>query len=629
MAGETGPDPLWSVTDARHDFAVRLIAYAPDGPQLGVMPEPIDLKVTYPLSDVPALQFQYRKDAPGADWLLRPDGLEVATELYIPRVGRWVEPINGRYVVLDWEDDVVDPTNIMKITAPGYAWLMSKVLVHKGKHDDKLRAAEDKAIEEKDKARREYQSANTSFNSAVTSARSEFKCRGYQFVTSWFPRRKGPGKPLTSRNLLFHTGRRKFYWWSTTHRRWYMAKASSNVHSRASQAYNDRRTKHATYLAAVKRLGARSRAAKEVSRNHKRPMLNATAGHVMGKLINEARARQRGRLAGMGTWFNGTYASGFYSTGVPGAPAPTGRRKWSSRFNIELSIGSSLLDVLQQLTEMGECEWFFYKRTLRMYRPGDLGVKLTSQVALLPGTDMTEAPDRASRREFANYIHVRGEEHTSFGMWNNAKTQATGWGVWEKAVAISGVTKTAELKKAALKEARQALNRIKVESTRGLSLGGYGSYRPMYDYLPGQYIMAYGSNGIFQQYRVMSITLEFSEDGSVTGNAVLGDKFMQRALDFRNSMARTVGGYEKVIGGGTVPLLPSPPADTADEEDEASMPVPVLAASVRAGVNNLTGAPATILNLAWQTSEEPNEEEVDPLPPADEPDDEEGPDDLD
>lgn len=235
-----------------------------------------------------------------------------------------------------------------------------------------------------------------------------------------------------------------------------------------------------------------------------------------------------------------------------------------------------------------------------MYRPGDLGVKLTKRVALQMGIGMTEAPDRSTRRDFANYLQVRGEEHTSFGMWNDQKAGQTGWGVWEKSIAVSGIEGTAAMKRAALKEARDALKRIKVESTRAIELGSYANFRPMYDYLPGQYIMAHASDGTLQQYRVMAITLQFDLDQGVSGNIVMGDRFMQNVLNFRKTMARTVGGYETTIGGGTVPQLPS----REPVEEQQLLPSPLLAASVRAGVNRLTGRPTTIVNLAWQATDD-------------------------
>lgn len=597
--GRVGPDPLWGVVDARHDFAIRLIAYEPDGKMLGVMPEPLDVKVSYPLSELPALTFQYRKDAPGAEFLLRNDGLEVATELYVPRTGKWIEPINGRFVVLDWEEDVTDESNIIKITAPGYGWLLSKVTVHKRGVDDRLRKAEERAIEREDAAKRAYDSAQTSLNSAVTSARNEKKMNGNQYILHYLPSTVNKKRPK-HRSVMWHTGGRRFYWYSSKTRKWYRLGVSVDALNRARTAHSQVNSTANTYKLRKRDADKARKSAIEVTKNHKRPMVDVTAGQVMRRLINEGKNRTRGRLMGMLTGFNSTFSSASDGRPAPGNEGKAVRRKWSRRFTVEFTTGQTYLDVLNDLTEMGEVEWFFHRRELMMYRPGDLGVKLTRQVALQLGIGMSEAPDRASRRDFANYLHVRGQEHKSFGMWNDQKVAQTGWGVWEKSVAISGIDGTAAMKRAALKEARDALKRVKVESTRGLELGTYADFRPMYDYLPGQYIMAYASNGVLQQYRVMGITLSFDNDQGVSGNIVLGDKFMQNVLNFRQSMARTVGGYEKTIGGGTVPLLP--PVEPIEEEE--FLPAPLLAASVRAGVNRLTGRPSTIVNLAWQVGED-------------------------
>lgn len=611
--GSTLPDPLFSVADAGHDFAIRLKAYAPNGSALGYLPEPIDVKVSYPLSELPALQFKYRKGGPNAEFLLRHNGLEVATELYIPRTGKWIEPINGRFVVLDWEEDHVDPTNVISVTAPGYAWLLSKVAVHKRGQDDSLRVAEESALDAESDAKRAYDSAQSRMNSAVTRVRNRLKLNGSQYVMHFMPR-KANGRFPKHGSVLFHTKGRRFYWYSSKTASWYRVSHEGDELSNAREAYDQSQDLKAQYERARGRAQEATKAAEEATKNNKRPMVRVTAGAVMDRLIAEGRSRTRGRLNGLTTHFNGSYSSA--SGGAPADKYETQltRRKWSSRFDIEFSIGQSYLEVLNNLTEMGEVEWFFKGRGLYLYRPGDLGVRLGDRVALQLGIDMSEAPDRATRRGFANYLLVRGEGHTSFGMWNDQKVTQTGWGVWEESLSVAGVEGTSNMKKAALKEAREALKQIKVESTRSIDLGGPDDFRPMFDYLPGQYISAYGADGTMESLRIMGITLTFDHERGVSGNITLGDRFMQQAIDFRKSMARTVGGYEKTIGGGTVPQLPPNPG--APQYEDALLPAPVLAATTRAGVNRLNGQPSTILTLAWQSLETPVDAE--PVSPEEE-----------
>lgn len=610
--GDTTPDPLRSITDAADDFSIRLRAYAPNGGSLGFLPEPLNIQVSYPLSDLPALKFEYRKDGINAELLLRDEGLEIATELYAPRAGTWFEPISGRFVVLDWQEDVADPSGVITVTAPGYAWLLSKVAVHKRKQDDRLRIAEEDAIEAEREAEREYNSAQSKLNSIITRLRNDNQLSGASYVMNLLPRViNGEFPPHGS--AIFRPRTATFHGYNANTRRWSTRVIPNETAIEARDAYDEAKRLRDAYREAKHRAERATWHAREATKNNKRPMLQVTAGEVMTRLVAESRTRTRGRLNGMGFNFNGTYSSASDGTPADHSGTRVTRRKWSSQFDLELTIGQSYLDVLESLTEMGEVEWFFKGRDLHMYRPGDLGVRLGDSAALHLGLDMTEAPDRATRRDFANYLLVRGEGHTSFGMWNDQRVQQTGWGVWEEAVSISGVEGTSELKRAALKEARDSLRRIKVESTRDINLSGPSRYRPMYDYLPGQYISAYGSDGTMQSLRIMGITLTFDIEQGISGHITLGDRFMQQAINFRKTIARTVGGYEKVIGGGTVPTLPANPG-APEGEEEALMPPALLVATTRAGVNRLNGQPSTIVNLAWQTLETPRNVEYEDDP---------------
>lgn len=602
---------------AYQGFSLGLKLYKPAGDPYGFLPHPLSIQAAFPESDVPSLIFTYPKDSAAAELLLNQRaGFEVALMLYIPTLRHWIEPMQGRFMALQWEDDVADETNVIKFTCPGIAWNLSKQLVFKGKNDDKLNAAEKAAIEAHEKAQNDLRSKESALNSNLSLVKSEMRYKGGTYCLHYFPRTVKSGSKYVkpkNKSILYHTGRKKFYWYKASTGKWYtitkkeVTNRITDTANKAAAVSTARAVEDRTKVSRDRAV----RAAREATKSGKRPMLNTTAGWAMKRHWDEAKARGGNRMLGMARGFNGTYA-----TGANGTMSKT---KWPSRFAIDLTIGMSLLDLLKQLSEMGVAEWVFRQRKLALMKPGTLGVDVSAQVGLHLGKDLKEAPDKATLHDFANYLLVRGEDNLSFGMSNSKSDPAVGWGTWERALSASGAKKTADAKKAVAGEAKQSQKRLKIESTRQLIIHPETPL-PMYHYQPGNYIGIYGTDGTMQKVRIKQISLIADDEGTVSGALILGDRFRSTALDFRRSLNTTVGGYEKTIGGGTVPLLPGPDGRVPAK---AKTPPPSLAIAARTGINEATGASSTILSLAWappgdeafermDASEEPDDGDIDP-----------------
>lgn len=604
--------------EAHKDYDLGIVAYRPDGDVIGSLPHPMEIQVAYPLNEVPAVTFSYAKDSAAARWFLRREAIEVAVVHWVPGRDQWVEPPMSRFVVLQWEDDVTDETNIIRFTAPGYSWLLSKQLIRKGKNDDALNAAEAKAAKAYEDAKNKAGGSSGSMSGALSTVKSIMKYKGGTYALSYFPKTVKSGtkqvKPA-NKSILYHTGRNKLYWYKSATSAWYIitTKDANAQLTNLRNAYTKSSSDTAAEAATKKAYDKAKNNAKEATKDGKRPMLKTTAGWAMKRHWDETKGYGRGRLGGASRTFNGTYGSGRNAAGLL-------HRKWKDRVDIDLTIGMSLLDLLTELTNMGLCEWRTRGRALDMFRPGDFASDLSGKVALHMGVDLTEAPDKATRHNFANYLLVRGEKNLSFGMTNPGADSSGGWGTMEKAVSVSGASTVATAKKLALKEAKDSLKRIKIESTRGLIVHE-GGHRPMYDYLPGDWIRVYGVDGTLQKVRIMQITLTREAGGHISGNLVLADRFYAQALDFRNSLASTLGGYETTIGGGTVPMLPQTPVGGVSPSARGA--VSSLAIAARSGINEASGANEVILSIDWAppgkdaftpmaANEEPNDTDTDP-----------------
>lgn len=113
----------------------RLRAYEPFGGTLGLLPEPISFQASFLHDDDGALNVTYSRRALGGDILHRTleQGLEIAVE--VSDGGPYVEPANGRFLVIGRQGDNLDDTDTISISsAPSISWLLSKILNNDTSH---------------------------------------------------------------------------------------------------------------------------------------------------------------------------------------------------------------------------------------------------------------------------------------------------------------------------------------------------------------------------------------------------------------------------------------------------------------------------------------------------------------
>ena len=109
-------------------YGVRLVAYEPNGPRLGLLSAPLSFEAGAPLNDVSSLRLDYTSHAPGDDLLAQP--CEVALEYSTG--GGWVEPPNARFLRIKRTSDSTDQTGKRSFACPGYAWQFKKAVLYPG-----------------------------------------------------------------------------------------------------------------------------------------------------------------------------------------------------------------------------------------------------------------------------------------------------------------------------------------------------------------------------------------------------------------------------------------------------------------------------------------------------------------
>lgn len=108
-------------------LALRLVAYAPNGPRLGVLPQHGGFELGDPLNDVPGLRVTY--PAGGLNSGLIAGHCEVAVE-YAADGGAWVEPPNARFLRIRRGGDETDRAGARSYDLPGWAWMFKKIVLY-------------------------------------------------------------------------------------------------------------------------------------------------------------------------------------------------------------------------------------------------------------------------------------------------------------------------------------------------------------------------------------------------------------------------------------------------------------------------------------------------------------------
>jgi hypothetical protein len=274
----------------------------------------------------------------------------------------------------------------------------------------------------------------------------------------------------------------------------------------------------------------------------KRSFLSATAGTILATLITGAQAR--GTLPGLALDFTPI---------VDSAGAA-----WAKVLTIYYEPGIDVAAVLDNLAEQGVADWTTSGRTLRVFNADTtLGRNLTTNtppVDLRLGRDITEAPDTGTLEDVASAVYVKGEGSARLELVN--PDAPAPWGRWESFITQGGVRDEGTMRLLAEAELDRA-GRERIQITRGLSFTA-ARWLPFRDYRPGDYVLAPDDTGTLAPLRVRQVTLTRDQVGTLAGNLVLNDRFLERELRLAKRTRGIVGGATADGGSGAQPAPEGP-----------------------------------------------------------------------
>lgn len=287
-----------------------------------------------------------------------------------------------------------------------------------------------------------------------------------------------------------------------------------------------------------------------LNENGERILADSTVGAVVKTLIDEAKSR--GNISGLTYSFTAEQDS----AGAAWSPIPPQA----------LRFGDDLLSLLRTMSDNGLVDWVIVGRELKLYKADTFGV--TRNVTLRNGIDLMEAPDDEDATEMAGRVGVLGDDGRTY---EHISPMVGPWGLWEELVNASGVKDIGALQYIGeVEQSRRDAPRVQM--TRGLRLAGV-DYLPGVHYGIGDTITAPNDRGEEAQLRVRQITLGLAQNG-VTGNLVLGDRFLERDVRTRRSVSGLLGSASASAGGtGT-------PTPAGDDKRKPAKPTGLVVSTV-------------------------------------------------
>lgn len=278
----------------------------------------------------------------------------------------------------------------------------------------------------------------------------------------------------------------------------------------------------------------------------KRPFLTATPGTILRTLIQEAQAR--GALTGLS-------ATSFSNTLDSNGAA------WAQSITIYYEPGLDYLTILLNLQAQGLIDFTMSGRTLKVYN-ADTVMAGAATGTLQKGRDLTEAPYTGTLEGLANFVHLQGDEGLSFSRTNGAALAP--WGRWESFISQGGVKDTGTM--TVLTDSALELSAAeRVENTYGLNFA-LATALPFRDYNLGKDVRIRDTAGLPTSLRCRQITLTRDERGTVAGNVVLNDRFLENEVRQTRRVQGITGGSTADGGSGAQPaptgtdrMAPKPP----------------------------------------------------------------------
>lgn len=291
-----------------------------------------------------------------------------------------------------------------------------------------------------------------------------------------------------------------------------------------------------------------------------------TAGQILRYLFQEAKGR--GALREISLGFT--------------AEKDSNGRKWSDKASPEWEVGTTLLEVIQWLTENATAEFRMVGRQLQGYDMGTIAPERGSEATVAPGKNMLDGPVQGGTKDLVTAV-IAVSSRGPHG-WVNDDAAVKEFGRIEGKFGAE-VKELPQLKNAAERYLKAFAKRRR-QYTYGV-IPGKGA-DPYTHYQVGQWINVAAANGAVERQRVREIGISWEDNASTAKIAlVLNDVILERQVKQAQTLQRAAGrtGGTSGLQGGT-----DQPAGNADGYAPYKPSEPVVttrAGSVRVAYDGL------------------------------------------
>ncbi|MGQ7788209.1 hypothetical protein [Nesterenkonia sp. K-15-9-6] len=598
-------------------------------------------------SDHNGLRFTVFKDSPLVEQLAE-DGWdwEVIVRWWDPRRGKWLEPPNSRFIILDSDEDMADESNRITYTCVGTTWLLEKVRVRvREQYNDawRLNRDVDRAQEDYNTAQSDYESLVRQFESRARTVQEGhwpdlshgpvFAVRGVTWT-----HRQGRAR---WRSIVSDVQRGGSLWWLSFDRGKFVRLSMDTGTTAVQNAKADMvdlgpqvRAARVARDRARSALAAAERAARESSRNGTRFFYNRTPGRLLSMLWIEACDRDAGHVN-----------HGETTPGWPDSPYPrrtrilkgiyrgwtttrdSKNRLWTGttpRRNWELRLGQTYWSVIQDFRQRGILDWRMGGpvdggggRTLQLVPHGDLVVDQTRRVGLRLGTEVIEAPQKVSQRDHQTVTFVltsQGLNRYTFWGRDNPEQQ-TPWGLWEGSMNEAEATDLQQALDLTAEERRERANRYTIDASRRVHIHPAGPL-PMLDYEPHHMVTVYDHDGDHPRQVSQIIVEKPGGEAPMTATIRLGTRRTSEMISYARTVNRMLGEADAIQGH-----IPIDPALAPSEVPQGALSAPEIT-SMGANVRfNEEGRPRVVVSAAVSAAEVPEPEDAELFDEAEDVDD--------
>lgn len=267
----------------------------------------------------------------------------------------------------------------------------------------------------------------------------------------------------------------------------------------------------------------------------KRSFLSASVGQILLTVLQEARQTVTGLAPGLQASFTST--------------ADSSGNTWAKRITIYYEPGTSLLTILDNLAQQGQCDWWLEGRRLHVVNPDSTSTHTDKRLH----ADATERPVRMSRAGLLHTAILVGDDGLTWKVDNPSTPRP--WGATMTVINQGGV-RDAGTARTLIDEQLTSGSQPRVERTLSASMD-HMSLRFQRDFLVGDWLLAPDETDVWQEMRVHQVTLSQDTDGTALA-VTLNDRFIDQDVRNAKRTKGIVNGASGDAGTGSLPTSATP-----------------------------------------------------------------------